>query len=195
MSELPARRRVRDVQVMRALAHPLRTSLLNYLLAVGPRTASECATAVGSTPSNCSWHLRQLAEYGLVERAEAGDGRERPWRAAVVGLDFGELAPDPAYRTVQVAAASARLAEDQLLAQRFFDSVDRLDERWREASALNSYSLRVTPEELTGLLERLDGLLRPYVTTVREDAPGEARPVHVSLGAFPRVEADGKPST
>ncbi|MFD1046589.1 ArsR family transcriptional regulator, partial [Kibdelosporangium lantanae] len=36
------RMRVRDVELMRAMAHPLRAALLNYLMAVGPRTASEC---------------------------------------------------------------------------------------------------------------------------------------------------------
>src|SRR3954469_4042951 len=70
MTELPPRRRVRDVELMRALAHPLRSAVLSYLMSVGPRTASECAEAVDSSPSNCSWHLRQLAQWGLVERAE-----------------------------------------------------------------------------------------------------------------------------
>ena len=84
MAELPPRKRVRDAELMRALAHPLRAALLDYLTAIGPRTASECAEAVDSSASNCSWHLRQLAQFGLVERTDAVDGRERPWRATEV---------------------------------------------------------------------------------------------------------------
>ncbi|GHE82637.1 transcriptional regulator [Amycolatopsis deserti] len=194
MTELPPRRRVRDAELMRALAHPLRSELLSYLMAVGPRTATECAEAVGSSASNCSWHLRQLAQWGLVERVEAADGRERPWRATSVGLDFGEFATDPAVRTAQLAAAGARIAEDGLLGQRFLDTVGEFDREWQEASAINTYALRVTPAELAALTEAIDALVRPYVTTIRTDSPEEARPVHASWRAFPRVEANGRPS-
>ena len=45
--DLPGPRRVTDADALKAMAHPLRVSLLNHLLAVGPRTASECAEAVG----------------------------------------------------------------------------------------------------------------------------------------------------
>ncbi|MDQ3579679.1 MAG: ArsR family transcriptional regulator, partial [Actinomycetota bacterium] len=38
MAALPSRKRIRDVEMMRAMAHPLRTALLSYLLAEGPRT-------------------------------------------------------------------------------------------------------------------------------------------------------------
>jgi DNA-binding transcriptional ArsR family regulator len=195
MAELPPRRRVRDVELMRALAHPLRSAVLSYLMSVGPRTASECAEAVDSSPSNCSWHLRQLAQWGLVERAEGTDGRERPWRATPVGLDFGTFAEDPAVRAAQLAVAGARFSQDELLAQRFLDSISDLAPDWQAASELNTYSLRVTPDELTNLNEAIDALIRPYVTTIREDAPAEARPVQASWRAFPRIEADGKPAT
>ena len=77
MTRAEDRREITDVRRLAALAHPLRTALLSHLLAVGPRTASECATAVDASPSNCSWHLRQLEKHGFVERAgEATDGRE-----------------------------------------------------------------------------------------------------------------------
>jgi len=193
MTELPPRRRVRDAELMRALAHPLRTELLSYLMAVGPRTASECAQAVDSSPSNCSWHLRQLAHWGLVERVEGTDGRERPWRATAVGLDFGQFAPDPATRTAQLAAAGAQLSDDATLGQRFLDSIGEFDPEWRDASAINTYALRVTPAELAALTEAVDTLVRPYVAAIRTDAPADARPVHASWRAFPRVEANGKP--
>jgi DNA-binding transcriptional ArsR family regulator len=192
MTELPPRKRIDDVELLRALAHPLRSALLNHLTAVGPRTASECAEAVGSTASNCSWHLRQLAQYGLVERTDAEDGRERPWRARQVGLEMGEPADDPARRAAQLGVLGAGLSNEQELTQRYLDSLDDLDPAWRAAAGLSAYALRVTPEELTRLTQAIDALLRPYVAPIRTDAPADARPVHVGLRAFPRIEHSGK---
>ena len=134
MAKLPPRRKVRDVEILRALAHPLRDALLRYLMAAGPHTASECADAVGSTASNCSWHLRQLAKFGLVEATDGGDGRQRPWRATAVGLDFGEFADDPATRAAQLAVFGTSLAEEQKLTQRFLERIDELDAEWRGAA-------------------------------------------------------------
>ncbi|OZM72980.1 transcriptional regulator [Amycolatopsis antarctica] len=195
MAKLPPRKRVRDVELMRALSHPTRFALLGYLMATGAHTASECAAAVDSSPSNCSWHLRQLAQYGLVERSETGDGRERPWQAAQVGLDLGTLGSgDGALHGAQIGVAGAQLAEDRLLTQRFLDTADRLDPAWRDAAALTSYALRVTPDELAALREAVDTLIRPYVVGIRIDAPAAARPVHASVRGFPRIEADGNPA-
>jgi predicted ArsR family transcriptional regulator len=188
MAELPPRRKVRDVELLGALAHPLRVALLRYLMAVGPRTASECADAVGSTASNCSWHLRQLAKFGLVEPTDGGDGRQRPWRAAVVGLELGEFADDPATRTAQLAVFGTALAEEQKLTQRFLERNEDLEPEWRNAGALDSYSLTLTAEELTGLAAQIEALLRPYTSTIRRDAPPGARPVYAGFRAFLRLE-------
>ena len=40
-------------------------------MALGAQTASECAAVVGASPSNCSYHLRELERFGLVERVAA----------------------------------------------------------------------------------------------------------------------------
>jgi hypothetical protein len=55
-----------------------------------------------------------------------------------------------------------------------------------------TYALRVTPDELTRLTEAIDALVRPSVGAIRPDAPPDARPVHVGLRAFPRIEHSGK---
>lgn len=189
--DLPERRRVRDAELLEALAHPLRAALVRYLMAVGPKTPSECAQNVGSSASNCSWHLRQLARLGLVEPAAATDGRQRPWRACDVGLDLGRLDQDPVVRSTQLAMVGNALNEEQTLTQRFLDKTAELEPEWREIGGLNTYSLRLTSDELAQLIADVDALIRPYVGTIREDAPAEARTVHVGLRAFPRIEADG----
>ena len=182
----PQPRRVSDVEALKALTHPLRVSLVNHLLSVGPRTASECAAEVGSSASNCSWHLRQLAKFGFVERVEGTDGRERPWRATEVGFDFGGFDEDPAVRTQQDALAALQLNEENRLVQRFLDRQHEVPREWLEASTLHGYALNVTAEELTGLVGIIDDLLRPYLTPVRQDAPEGAAPVHFAVRAFLR---------
>src|ERR1700744_5591086 len=90
------RTRVSDPRALRALAHPLRLALLDRLMSFGEQTAAQCAAAVGSTASNCSYHLRALARVGLVEPGSSSDRRERPWRATSTGLEFGPADPsDP----------------------------------------------------------------------------------------------------
>ncbi|MBB4683631.1 ArsR/SmtB family transcription factor [Amycolatopsis jiangsuensis] len=195
MAGLPPRKRVDDAELLRALAHPLRSALLQYLMATGAATASECAEAVGSTASNCSWHLRQLAGHGLVERADAGDGRERPWRALQVGLELGEPGADPALTAAHLAVVGTQLGEEQELTQRYLDTVEELDPEWQAASGLASYSMRVSAAELAELQRKIDELVRPYVSTIRTDAPADARPVYLGLRAFRRIRHDGKPAS
>jgi predicted ArsR family transcriptional regulator len=180
------RREIRDVRALAALAHPVRSALLSHLMAVGPRTASECAPAVGASASNCSWHLRHLARFGLVERDEgSGDGRERPWRAAATGFHFGgEPGTGTATRAAQEALLSVQLDEETRLARAHLRGADELPAEWREASAFNAYGLLLTPAELRELVERLDTLIRPYIRMTREDAPADAGPVHLGLRAF-----------
>ena len=86
------RTRITDPQVMRALAHPARIEIMEYLASTGAGvTATECAEIVGLSPSATSYHLRELAKYGLVEQAPSrGDGRERVWRSASAGCEPGQ---------------------------------------------------------------------------------------------------------
>src|SRR3954466_8129577 len=70
-----------DPRALRAVAHPIRLELIGLLRRSGPLTATEAAARIGESPASCSFHLRQLAKYGLVEEAGGGRGRQRPWRA------------------------------------------------------------------------------------------------------------------
>src|SRR4051812_19836191 len=98
-------RKLRDPRELRALAHPVRLRLIQVLFELGTATATELAEHVGESPSNCSWHLRQLAKYGFVEEA-GGTGRQRPWRPVVRPLSWGDGEESGA-----VAAASDELSE------------------------------------------------------------------------------------
>jgi predicted ArsR family transcriptional regulator len=60
---------------MRAVAHPVRLALLEALAQHQPMTATQAGEAIGESPTTCSFHLRMLAKYGVVEEAGSGPGR------------------------------------------------------------------------------------------------------------------------
>src|SRR6185369_16701523 len=97
---------ISDPAVMRALAHPARLALLEYLANHRDgATATECATVVGLSPSATSYHLRALAKVGIIHEAPGrGDGRERVWRTV---HESYEIANDPHAGPEQVAAETA----------------------------------------------------------------------------------------
>jgi DNA-binding transcriptional ArsR family regulator len=186
------RRTVTEPDALRALAHPVRHKLLSYLILNSPATATQCAKAVGDTPSNCSYHLRTLAKVGLVAPGESADGRERPWRALVTGLsvprDADPTSPQGRQATL-IAALSVQ--RDQRLVRQHLECRDRIPARWRSADQFSTYTLRLTPDELRTLGERIDVLLRPYITVTRDDAPDGAAQVHFGFHGFPLTNEDG----
>jgi DNA-binding transcriptional ArsR family regulator len=194
MARAERRMEVTDGAVLAALAHPLRVALLYQLNALGSRTASQCAQALGETPANCSYHLRQLAKVGLVVRDEAADGRELPWRSVYTGLDLRPAVDDPdpevvtAARATRAALANAEIEEHARLAREYLRLEQRVPKEWREAGTGASYSLRLTAEELAGLVKTLDAAIRPYIGLTRADPPEDAQPVHLDLKAFLRPE-------
>ncbi|WP_374009948.1 ArsR/SmtB family transcription factor [Leifsonia sp. LS-T14] len=183
---------VTDPRALRALAHPLRLALLDHLMSFGPRTASECAAVVGSTPSNCSYHLRALGKVGLVETVDAQDGRERPWRSTNTGLSFGR-SDDPEFAlgsdTVERALADRQVDDEGALVHRAIAQRDDQPVEWRDASMLNGYALKLTPAELRELGERLDALIRPYIALTRADPPEGSDVVALHLNAFRHPDA------
>lgn len=188
---LPDRRRVTDIDALRTLANPVRYRILGHLMAVGPQTASQCAAVVGESPSNCSYHLRELERFGLVERVDdaSGDARERPWRSAATGWEF-RPADDVEHQPVAMAAnrrlAHAAIDEEARLAHAATEEIDPRGDAWHAASIGSTYNLRLTAAELATLAHGLDALIRPYIALTRDDAPADAEPVHVILRAFRR---------
>jgi hypothetical protein len=103
-------RRITDPKALRAIAHPLRWQLLEIVGREGTATATQCAQETGESVANCSYHLNLLAKYDYVEKAEGGQGREKPWRLVSQGQEFGtDDAPDDDTRLAAQAASTAFL--------------------------------------------------------------------------------------
>ncbi len=195
MARAERRMEVTDGAVLAALAHPLRVALLYQLNALGSRTASQCAQALGETPANCSYHLRQLAKAGLVARDEAGNGRERPWRSVYTGLSLRPATDDAdpevvtAARATRASVANIEIEEHARLARQYLRLEPRAAKAWRDVAGVNSYSLRLTAGELAELVQALDAAIRPFIGLTRADPPEDAQPVHLDFKAFLRPEA------
>lgn len=100
--------RITDARALRSIAHEARQRVIEVLYAEQhPRTATELAAMTGLTPSAMSYHLRALQRWGVVERAEdAGDARNRPWRARGTSL---QIDTSEAGETVRDAVADQML--------------------------------------------------------------------------------------
>ena len=72
-----------DPRVLRAIAHPVRSRILTELDASGSLRAADVALLLGIPANSASFHLRQLAKFGLVEEdpEAARDKRDRVWKA------------------------------------------------------------------------------------------------------------------
>ena len=176
-----------DPRALRAMAHPIRLSLIGLLRREGPLTATQAGELIGESSASCSFHLRQLAKYGLVEEAGGGKGRERPWQATALFTSWPDVAEGP-----EAAAASSLLSS--VIAERYFESLMRWleakpdqPERWQHAAHFGDTMLYVTPEELTGLAAETQAMMDRFLDRVQHPErrpPGARRVTYLHL-AFP----------
>lgn len=163
-----------DPRGMRALAHPVRLAILSRLQGHGPSTATALAPIVGATPSVTSWHLRHLAEHGLVRDAEVeSDGRQRWWEAVGTGFRFVAGDGEDAEASLDAASLLGRSMMEQAaqLPERWAREVEPLLEvEWRRAAGLSNTTIEVTADELAEVEAAVEQLLAPYV--LRKSSPG-----------------------
>jgi predicted ArsR family transcriptional regulator len=142
---------------------------MEQLAVHGPMTATELAARLDETPSNCSWHLRKLAEHGFVEEAEGGTGRNRPWQSASQGVRWGD--PDESPELARASEALSQMMIEREVA-RFASSRARSrgdTAPWQEASTSSQSMLWLTADELNEinlavrdlLLSRIDRFEHP----------------------------------
>jgi predicted ArsR family transcriptional regulator len=179
-----------DPRALRAVAHPIRLQLVGLLRRAGPLTATRAGELIGESPASCSFHLRQLAKYGLVEEAGGGRGRERPWRATASFTSWPNVARDP-----ELAAATELLSA--VVVERYFERIMRwLEQRsedspeWQQAATFGDRILYLTSDELAQLDRDLEELLAPYHerTTSRASRPEDARLVTFIRFGFPEPD-------
>ena len=185
-----------DPRAIRALAHPLRWTLLEALGQAGTLTATQASEMLGESPANCAFHLRTLAKYGFVEEAGGGRGRERPWRLRFDAMSWESLHDDP--EAAHAARALDQVWLDRTLAQarRSLTSKSSWPEGLGNSLGSSRSRLYLTPGEASKLngeiekaFEAILGMGGPYAE--RKDPklrPPDAVPVEFVLLGYPVLD-------
>jgi DNA-binding transcriptional ArsR family regulator len=179
---------VSDPQTMRALGHPVRLALLEVLSLYGSLTATEAGKHIGESATTCSFHLRQLANYGLVEEAGGGKGRARPWRMSSYGIDLSHTANEPEANIA--ARALARLARERQLTRldTWLQTQSAYPPSWRHAARESEHLIFATAEEVSRLGDEFSSLLEERFgerAATPSARPEGALPVEVLTFAYP----------
>jgi hypothetical protein len=186
-----------DPRALRAYAHPTRMTLVGLLRREGPCTATRAAELTGESVASCSYHLRMLAKYGLVEEDDPdGPGREKPWRATAEATDWPNYSDDP---SVTAASEALTLAVAENYFHRMtqaWEAHHRLSREWREAERFTDTTLCLTPGELTDLGARIDALVAEYAVRNLDPAlrPEGARRVPYLQIAYVAPEPGPEPT-
>ena len=177
-----------DSRQIRVLAHPLRSRLVGQLRLSGPATATQLAEVFGTNTGATSYHLRQLAQVGLVAEDEgAGRGRERVWRAAhdVSSWERDDFAGDP----------DAQAAADWLTSTFARHLAERIEEwnrgvadeppEWRAAAVFSDYIMRLDATQLAAMITELDQVVERWRRASTADPAPDARKVLLYLYPVP----------
>jgi predicted ArsR family transcriptional regulator len=185
--EVPRVLELSDPLALRALAHPLRMTLVGLLRTKGPLTATQAAALVGQSTGSTSFHLRQLAKYGLVEEAGGGQGRQKPWRATAQFTSWPSAAAAPE-AAVAIAAMNSSAAQvyTNLLAQWLRTSADEPAE-WQEAAGTGDTLVYATADELVEFAKGVEVLLAGLHERTHNPAlrPPGARAIDIITMALP----------
>jgi DNA-binding transcriptional ArsR family regulator len=152
------------LQQLKALSHPVRVRMLGMLRVDGPATATSLAERLGLNTGATSYHLRQLAQHGLIVDDESrGNGRDRWWKAAhdatmtrsdVVQDEAGAEAMDAYLQSVVVVMT-------QML-QRAVEERPVLPDEWRRASTFSDWVIKLSPARARALIDSMGADLEAF---------------------------------
>jgi predicted ArsR family transcriptional regulator len=184
----PARTVRLDRHLVRALAHPMRNRIVGLLRVYGPQTATTLAGRLGVNTGATSYHLRQLADAGLVvEDDTRGNARDRWWKSAHQGTEFDAaelLDQEPELALGFLHGVGQTYAENMF---GFIDAMQTMPEDWREASMFSDYFFHLRSDQLEAMMREVMTVLEKYKTPdLTAPLPEGAEQVTVQIQAFPR---------
>ncbi len=157
-----------DPRVLRAIAHPTRGRILDELGATGPMRAADLGEALGIPPNQASFHLRQLAKYGVIVPAPeaARDKRDRVWRLPDergFRLDVKDIEAEPGGR----AALSVFQRNKAAWAHRLVDEVFSFKQKKDTFSAIVDQTMKLTKDEASEFMGEIDEVLKTWADRTR----------------------------
>jgi DNA-binding transcriptional ArsR family regulator len=185
------RRVTGDARRWKALSHPLRQEILGHLGEHEAATATTIAAALDENTGTTSYHLRVLADAGVIEEvAERAHGRERWWRTIPVDHrepDYDSLSPQDKAALDEWRAG--QIPGEVALVNRFIADV-RKHGGWAKASRASGYYTR---EDLDAILDEYTALLNKYGHRA-QDAPAGARLMQLRMFYIPDEPAESPES-
>lgn len=169
-----------DPRQIRALAHPIRLALLDFLGTVEQATATECAEAIGESVASCSFHLRSLAQHGYIEPGERV-GRSKPWRKVHSSYTQRIDPNTPGSDTAVAEMARQSFARESARLHDLLSAIPDLTPEDANRNTLSTSTVYVTDEELAELRDELLCLADRFAGRTRhpDTRPAGARQVHL----------------
>jgi predicted ArsR family transcriptional regulator len=177
-------RPVADPRILRAIAHPVRNRILGEISAAGPSRAADLAADLGIPANQASFHLRQLAKYGLVEEAPelARDRRDRVWRA--VHADGVTVETSLMEESAGGAAALSVFHRSlSAWAHTVVDAAFSTEKVPDTQRTIADYRIKLTKAEATELSAELDEVVQAW--TERTRGRDSSRRTYVLLSMLP----------
>jgi DNA-binding transcriptional ArsR family regulator len=185
-----ASRVVGDAGRWKAMSHPLRREMLRYLARHEAATATSIAAALGENTGATSYHLRVLADAGVIEEIpERAHGRERWWRSVQADLrepDYDSLSP--ADRAALDAWRAGQIPAELDLVNRFVREL-RQHGNWARAYRTTGY---FTIADLDEFFDEYAALVARHGHSAA-DAPAGARLMQVRMFYIPDAPTDTHP--
>ena len=163
-----------DPRTLRALAHPTRTRILDEISARGSLRAADVARELDMPANQASFHLRQLAKYGLIEEdADAArDRRDRVWKLVSpqgFSITLAELEQQPGGKAAATAFRRAAREWGHLVVDAAYsDTVDPDTRR-----TLVDVPLRLSRDDASQLVDELYDLAKRWQTRSPDGGPDQ----------------------
>jgi DNA-binding transcriptional ArsR family regulator len=176
-----------DARRWKAMSHPLRREMLRHLGEHGTASSTTLAEALGESTGTTSYHLRVLADAGVIEEVPGQtNGRERWWRIVAVDMrepDYDSLSPQD--RAALDEWRATQIPGELALVNRFILEA-RKHGPWAKSSRANGF---YTAGDLDAFMNDYIALLHKYGHTA-EDAPPGARPMQLRMFYLPDEPAE-----
>lgn len=170
--------------MLKAYSHPLRRQMIRLFARREHLRAADVAEDLGVAANSASFHLRVLADAGLIEEApeHARDRRDRVWKSRKGSISLGgpeHPVPDEALGTAMVRS----LAEDHqdMMARVIAWTPEYLSGRTSEVHAAFSQRMaRLTEAEFDAVMERVQEVITEAVDAHDPNDPA-GRPWQIDI--------------
>ena len=180
-----------SVQLLEALADPIRWRAYSMLVGVGAMTTAQLAKRTNVAAGVMAWHLKALVSVGFVLEQRL-EGRRSTWVAVPGGV---HLVGNPDEWAAGITDALAQFERVLLLCQGralqdWASQRSSWPGEWRSASTTWDTTIRLSLDEMAELGQELEQVVDRWITKARgrpdeESGTEERRPIYVAVNAVP----------